>query len=160
VTDDDPRVEVFGHITFKNPHGYIGADHYPGLLVYLILSLGYFVSWWFWIGNMIWQRKNVIKIHYYVFIMISICATESIVSYVEYDVWNETGHKVLWLVGLSMLFKIIKYSLSMIVLQSLSLGYGITSTKIDRWTLIRVRILGFAFLLSIILFLIVDHYTM
>jgi len=138
---------ITGQISFVNSFGFLNADQYPLLQFFLIMFFLYIVVVVFWVRLMRLYPENVVSIHYYFLGLLLITCIECVITFLEYDVYNTSGKRVLPLTVFSVVFSAFRETLARLICLLISLGYGIVMNVLNRY-LTKIGLLGFLFFIA------------
>ena len=100
---------------------------------FLIMFFVYFVATAYWIHLMRKHSDNKVSIHYYFGTLIFCTMVECAITFAEYDVYNQTGKRMLPLTIFSVLFSAFRATLARLICLLISLGYGIVMNVLNRY---------------------------
>lgn len=108
---------------------------------------------------MVQKKKYLLKLHVGVLAVLVICTLEQVFFFMDYEYMNLTGHRSVFLVTVAGVLKLTKVGACNIIVLLVSLGYGITLSKINHDTVVKIRTLTFFLVVSLIGFFIVEAYV-
>ena len=141
-----PHLLITGQISFVNSFGFLNADQYPLMQFYLIMFFVYLLSMGFWINMMRKNGENKVGIHNYFCLLFVVTCIECAITFLEYDIYNESGKRVLPLTCFCVFFTAFRETLANLVCLLIALGYGIVMNVLNRYA-------GKVFLLSFLFFI-------
>ena len=153
IDEDDPMLVVNGSISISNPHGYLSDDLYTSLKLHIVLAILYFLVWWVWLIVLCFKRTQLIRIHYYILVLISVSTFETILNLVHLGYMNFMGEVNLIIVFIPGILKMIKLGLANLLILYLSLGYGVVWLPSDfkQTTIIMIWVLCMLLLVTIMI---------
>ena len=86
---DTPHISLTGTVTFKNPHGYLSAEHMPQFYTYLFISFMLILP--IWPIRMFLMRKYIFKLHWLILVTQIVCCFEAIAEFVRWEDLNLSG---------------------------------------------------------------------
>lgn len=107
----------------------------------------YLVATFYWIRLMTKFKDNKVSIHYYFCCLLIVACLECAVTYLEYDVYNSSGKRLLPLTVTSVFFTAFRETLSRLLCLLISLGYGIVMNILNRYTT-KIGLLSFLFFIA------------
>ena len=108
--------------------------------VYMVASL-------VWIRLMRKNKENKVSIHNYFCCLLVITCVECAITYLEYDIFNNSGTRVLPLTVFSVFFSAFRETLSRLICLLISLGYGIVMNVLNRY-ITKIGLLSFLFFIA------------
>ena len=159
VGADEPHIVIHGDISFENPHGYASAERFFMMIFSLVLSVTWLINCWIWICRMVQKRKYLLKLHWGALGVMIVCTLEQVFFFMDYDYVNLTGHRSVFLVTVAGILQLTKVGACNIIVLLVSLGYGITQSKIDHGIVVKIRTLTFFLIVSLIGFFLVEAYV-
>ena len=141
-----PHLLITGQISFVNSFGFLNADQYPLMQFYLIMFFVYLLSMGFWINMMRKNGENKVGIHNYFCLLFLVTCIECAITFLEYDIYNESGKRVLPLTCFCVFFTAFRETLANLICLLIALGYGIVMNVLNRYA-------GKVFLLSFLFFI-------
>ena len=114
---------------------------------FLIMFFVYMVSSLVWIRLMRQNKENKVSIHNYFCCLLLITCIECAVTFLEYDIFNESGKRVLPLTVFSVFFQAFRETLARLICLLISLGYGIVMNVLNRY-MTKIGLLCFLFFIA------------
>ncbi|VDM01039.1 unnamed protein product [Schistocephalus solidus] len=126
-------VDLFG-VTVKidifSDYGYLSAIEYPLRTFYGLLSLAYVLLGFLWLAFTFCYWKDLLRIQYYITLMICIGICEQITLYAVYETLNRTGIAVFSVLIFAALVSCAKRTLARFLVMVVCVGYGITKSRL------------------------------
>ena len=101
----------------------------------------------FWVRLMRLHPENVVSIHYYFLGLLLIACIECVITFLEYDIYNTSGKRLMPLTVFSVFFSAFRETLSRLICLLISLGYGIVMNVLNRYRT-KIGLLGFLFFIA------------
>ena len=142
-----PHLLIQGRVAFVNSFGFLNADQYTMLRFTLIMTcilLGANVIWFRWMRI---NKENVITIHWYLFALLLITMVECGCTFLEYDIYNTSGHRMVSFTIFNILFSAFRNALARLIGLLISLGYGIVMNVLTRY-LTKIGLLTFLYFVA------------
>ena len=136
-----------GQISFVNSFGFLNADQYPLMQFFLVMFFFYMLTTGYWIRLMHQNKDNKVSIHYYFCVLFIVTCIECAIIFLEYDIYNQTGKRMLPLTVCSVVFSAFRESLANLVTLLISLGYGIVMNVLNRYST-KICLLSFLFFIA------------
>ena len=92
-------------------------------------------------------KENKVSIHNYFCCLLVITCIECAITYLEYDILNNSGKRVLPLTVFSVVFSAFRETLARLICLLISLGYGIVMNVLNRY-MTKIGLLGFLFFIA------------
>lgn len=108
--------------------------------VYFVVVVG-------WLRLMRIHSDNKVSIHYYFLGLLVVTCIECMFNYVEYDIYNTSGKRLLPLTIFSVFFSAFRETLARLLCLLISLGYGIVMNVLNRYRT-KIGLLSFLFLVA------------
>jgi len=108
--------------------------------VYFVIVVG-------WLRLMRIHSDNKVSIHYYFLGLLVVTCIECMFNYVEYDIYNTSGKRLLPLTIFSVFFSAFRETLARLLCLLISLGYGIVMNVLNRYRT-KIGLLSFLFLVA------------
>lgn len=147
-----PIFDIHAKLELLNPYGYLPGTMY-GLLPFSgCLILAYLAMDAVFIGLFVIYRKSIIRVQYFILIVLAMATLETSFWYASYRSMNETGKPVccpyppLFLVWT--VLKVFSEGLARVLLLLVSIGYGVVRPSIKRWESALILLLGVAYTIS------------
>jgi len=93
------------------------------------------------------NKENVINIHWYLLTLLGASCIVIASTYLEYDMYNNTGHRNLAFLVFNVLFSAFRNSLARLIALLIALGYGIVMNVLTRY-LTKIGLLTFLFFVA------------
>ena len=142
-----PHLLIQGRVAFVNSFGFLNADQYTMLRFSLIMTcilLAANVIWFRWMRI---NKENVITIHWYLFALLLITMVECACTFLEYDIYNTSGHRMVSFTIFNILFSAFRNALARLIALLISLGYGIVMNVLTRY-LTKIGLLTFLYFVA------------
>ncbi|KAI6187775.1 hypothetical protein M3Y98_00281200 [Aphelenchoides besseyi] len=138
-TDPTPKVVV--EAQWRGPYGYLSAIDYPLLHFYGFMSFFYIIlaAIWFFVCLKHW--KDLLRIQFWIGVVIIVGLLEKSFYYAEYSNLNETGLSYDGLIELAELTSCLKRTLAHILVITVAVGYGVVKPRLGS-TLNQVLMVG------------------
>ena len=114
---------------------------------YLVMFFLYMLASGYWIRLMLQHKENKVSIHYYICALLLVTCIECAITFLEYDIYNQTGKRMLPLTVFSVVFSAFRETLARLVCLLISLGYGIIMNVLNRYST-KICLLSFLFLIA------------
>lgn len=114
---------------------------------FLVMFFIYMVSALIWIRLMRKNKENKVSIHNYFCCLLVITCIECAITYLEYDIFNNSGSRVLPLAVFSVFFSAFRETLARLICLLISLGYGIVMNVLNRYVT-KIGLLSFLFFIA------------
>ncbi|VDD83135.1 unnamed protein product [Mesocestoides corti] len=111
-------------------YGYLSAIEYPLRTFYGLLSLAYVLLGVLWLCFTFCHWKDLLRIQYYITLMISAGLIEELTSYGLYESLNRTGVTVKSALIFALIVSCLKRVLARFLLMIVCVGYGITKSRL------------------------------
>ncbi|VDN12460.1 unnamed protein product [Dibothriocephalus latus] len=111
-------------------YGYLSAIEYPLRTFYGLLSLAYVLLGFVWLAFTFCYWKDLLRIQYYITLMICIGICEQITLYAVYETLNRTGVAVFSVLIFAALVSCAKRTLARFLVMVVCIGYGITKSSL------------------------------
>ncbi|KAL7053197.1 hypothetical protein AAHC03_019495 [Spirometra sp. Aus1] len=111
-------------------YGYLSAIEYPLRTFYGLLSLAYVLLGFLWLAFTFCYWKDLLRIQYYITLMICIGICEQITLYAVYETLNKTGVAVFSVLIFAALVSCAKRTLARFLVMVVCVGYGITKSRL------------------------------
>ena len=142
-----PHLLIQGRVAFVNSFGFLNADQYSMLRFSLIMSvvlLGANVIWFRWLRL---NKENVITIHWYLFTLLFMTMVTCACTFLEYDIYNTSGHRMVSFTIFNILFSAFRDALARLIALLIALGYGIVMNVLTRY-LTKIGLLTFLYFVA------------
>ena len=93
------------------------------------------------------HKDNTVSIHGYFCCLIVITCIDCAIMYLEYDIFNNSGKRVLPLTVFSVFFSAFRETLARLICLLISLGYGIVMNVLNRY-MTKIGLLSFLFFIA------------
>jgi len=114
---------------------------------YLIMFFLYLVATGYWIKIMRNNQENTVSIHNYFCVLFVVTCIECAITFLEYDIYNQSGKRMLPLTAFSVFFTAFRETLARVICLLISLGYGIVMNVLNRYSG-KIGLLSFLFFIS------------
>ena len=114
---------------------------------FLVMFFIYMVTSLIWIRMMRKNKENKVSIHNYFCLLLIITCIECAITYLEYDIFNNSGSRVLPLAVFSVFFSAFRETLARLICLLISLGYGIVMNVLNRYVT-KIGLLSFLFFIA------------
>ena len=114
---------------------------------FLVMFFFYMLASGYWIRLMHQNRDNKVSIHYYFCALLVVTCIECAITFLEYDIYNQTGKRMLPLTVFSVVFSAFRETLARLVSLLISLGYGIVMNVLNRYST-KICLLSFLFFIA------------
>lgn len=118
-------VVIDGSIESIDPYGYVPADQFAFVPFYFFLSAIYFIIGVAWIVLCIAYRDDLMPLQTWISAVMAIGLLETTVLFLKFVNWNDFGTPVIGLTTSGVFLGVLKRSLSRVLVQLVSLGYGV-----------------------------------
>ena len=125
----------------------MNADQYPLMQFFLVMFFFYMLVCGYWIRLMHRYKENKISIHYYFCALLLVTCIECAVTFLEYDIFNSTGKRMLPLTVFSVVFNAFRETLARLICLLVALGYGIVMAVLNRYTT-KICLLSFLYFIA------------
>ncbi|VDO06572.1 unnamed protein product [Rodentolepis nana] len=135
VNCQDPKncagmIDVHVTTDIKSSYGYLSAIEYPLRTFYGILSLSYALLGVLWLCFTVCHWKDLLRIQYYISLMIFIGLVEQITLYGLYEALNRTGVTLKSALAFAIVVSCLKRTLARFLILIACVGYGITKSRL------------------------------
>ena len=96
---------------------------------------------------MLSHSDNRVSIHYYFCALLVVTCIECAITFLEYDIFNSSGKRMLPLTVFSVVFSSFRETLSRLICLLISLGYGIVMAVLNRYTT-KICLLSFLYFIA------------
>ena len=107
----------------------------------------YLVGCFYWVRLMRQHSENKVSIHYYFLGLLLVTCIECAITFLEYDVYNQSGKRLMPLTIFSVFFSAFRETLARLMCLLISLGYGIVMNVLNRYRT-RIGLLSFLFFIA------------
>ncbi|VDL57812.1 unnamed protein product [Hymenolepis diminuta] len=120
------------HVTtdIRSSYGYLSAIEYPLRTFYGVLSLSYALLGFLWLCFTVCHWKDLLRIQYYISLMIFIGLIEHITFYALYETLNRTGLTLKGALVFAIVVSCLKRTLARFLILIVCVGYGITKSRL------------------------------
>nr|CDS29980.2 Transmembrane receptor eukaryota [Hymenolepis microstoma] len=120
------------HVTTDiiSSYGYLSAIEYPLRTFYGVLSLSYALLGILWLCFTVCHWKDLLRIQYYISLMIFIGLVEQITLYCLYETLNRTGVTLKSALAFAIVVSCFKRTLARFLILIVCVGYGITKSRL------------------------------
>ncbi|BHF80468.1 Transmembrane protein 87A [Sparganum proliferum] len=126
----DVNVQVTVKMDIFSDYGYLSAIEYPLRTFYGLLSLAYVLLGFLWLAFTFCYWKDLLRIQYYITLMMCIGICEQITLYAVYETLNKTGVAVFSVLIFAALVSCAKRTLARFLVMVVCVGYGITKSRL------------------------------
>ncbi|CRL04434.1 CLUMA_CG017519, isoform A [Clunio marinus] len=127
---------------FKGPHGFLTAKDVPMLHFYAFMCLYYILLAFIWLIFSALHWKDLLRIQFWVGAVIFLGMLEKACFYFEYQQANTNGFATLSLALTAELVSCVKRTLSRILVLIVSMGFGITKSRLGDETNVRISVIS------------------
>jgi len=113
-------------------------------LIMCVVLLGANVIWFRWMRL---NKENVITIHWYLFTLLFMTMVACACTFLEYDIYNTSGHRMVSFTIFNILFSALRDALARLIALLIALGYGIVMNVLTRY-LTKIGLLTFLYFVS------------
>ena len=113
----------------------------------LIMFVIFFAANVIWVRWMRINKENVVTIHWYLFALLFVTCVECACTFLEYDIYNSSGHRLVSFTIFNILFSAFRNSLARLIALLISLGYGIVMNVLTRY-LTKIGLLTFLYFVA------------
>ena len=142
-----PHLLIQGRVAFVNSFGFLNADQFTMLRFNLIMSVITLIANFIWFRWMRVHKENVITIHWYLFTLLFVTMVECACTFLEYDIYNTDGKRLLSFTIFNIIFSSFRNSLARLIALLISLGYGIVMNVLTRY-LTKIGLLTFLYFVA------------
>uniref|UniRef100_A0A0N5A3M2 Transmembrane receptor, eukaryota family-containing protein n=1 Tax=Parastrongyloides trichosuri TaxID=131310 RepID=A0A0N5A3M2_PARTI len=128
-------------IQWKSKHGYLNAIDYPLLNFYKFMVITYCAMLCIWLYLCLRKWKDLLKIQFWIGIVILVGLIEKAVFLSEFSTVNETGYTTVGMIEFAEIISAFKRTLSRILIIIVSIGYGVVKPRLGE-TLNQVTVIG------------------
>ncbi|KAM3183511.1 hypothetical protein ACTXT7_010209 [Hymenolepis weldensis] len=121
---------VYVTTDIRSSYGYLSAIEYPLRTFYGVLSLSYALLGFLWLCFTICHWKDLLRIQYYISLMIFIGLIEHITFYALYETLNRTGLTLKGALVFAIVVSCFKRTLARFLILIVCVGYGITKSRL------------------------------
>lgn len=114
---------------------------------FLVMFFIYMVATVVWIRLMRQHKDNKVSLHSYFCCLVVITCIDCAIIYLEYDIFNNSGKRVLPLTVFSVIFSAFRETLARLICLLISLGYGIVMNVLNRY-MTKIGLLSFLFFIA------------
>ena len=107
----------------------------------------YLVASGYWVKVMRNNQDNTVSIHNYFCIQFVITCIDCALMFLEYDIYNGSGKRLLPLTAFSVFFTSFRQTLARIICLLIALGYGIVMNVLNRYSG-KIGLLSFLFFIA------------
>ncbi len=123
-------VVINGKLESMDPYGYLPADLFGNLPFYAVLNGLYVLLGCVWTYVCVNFSSEMIPVQYWITAVLAVGMFETGVLYSHFEHWNLKGSPSLELISIGLFFGVLKRCFSRVVVQLISLGYGIVRPSI------------------------------
>ena len=142
-----PHLLLKGRVSFVNSFGFLNADQFTMLRFNMIMFVTFLLANVIWVRWMRLNKDNVITIHWYLFALLCATCIECASTFLEYDMYNNTGHRNVSFLVFNVIFSACRNSLARLIALLISLGYGIVMNVLTRY-LTKIGLLTFLYFVA------------
>ncbi|KAL5103690.1 Transmembrane protein 87A [Taenia crassiceps] len=114
----------------KGSYGYLSGIEYPLRTFYGLLALAHAFLGLLWLCFTFYHWKDLLRIQYYITLMVSIGLVEQITLYALYETLNRTGVTLKSALTFALIVSCVKRTLARFLLLIVCVGYGITKSRL------------------------------
>ena len=114
---------------------------------FLFMFFFYMLVFGYWVRLMHRYKENKISIHYYFCALLLVTCVECAITFLEYDIYNSTGKRMLPLTVFSVVFNAFRETLARLICLLVALGYGIVMAVLNRYTS-KICLLSFLYFIA------------
>ncbi|KAF8354247.1 hypothetical protein PRIPAC_95870 [Pristionchus pacificus] len=140
-TDDHKRENLTVTVEWRQPHGYLSAIDYPLHRFYFLMCIFYAVLAGVWLYMSIRYYRDILRVQYWIGVVIIFGMVEKAVFYSEYQGMNQTGESTDGLIQLAEIVSCAKRTMARVLIIIVSVGYGVVKPRLGE-TLSKVSIVG------------------
>uniref|UniRef100_A0A915IEE0 Transmembrane protein 87A n=1 Tax=Romanomermis culicivorax TaxID=13658 RepID=A0A915IEE0_ROMCU len=148
LVPSDPRIVFDAHIwaEWKHTGGYLGPLDAPLLPFFGFMCTVYAFFAILWLIWCFWRWQDLLRIQYWIGIVIGIGFMEKMVFYIEYQKINYTGTEAEGATEFAEIMSCLKKTVSIVLVIIVSVGYGVVKPRLGA-TLQKLIGLGFVYFL-------------
>lgn len=136
----------------------MSGETYPYLQFYLIMAVVYIIASGVWLHRLQTNKHNIMLFHHFITVVLTAATIEFILTYIEFDIYNEEGERNSFLLVLNVLLTSTRNTMARVLVLVVALGYGITVAQIDKYKM-QVGALGFAYWVAHTIYMIVAYFN-
>ena len=125
-------VELSGKLFWKNPYGYLPAELYRLMPLFMVLAIGFLIMGVVWTIAMVIRRADTMTLQLWVTLVIGIIFLEMTINFFVYRHWNIVGTRQLVLVVGTIFVKVTRQTVLRMIMLVVSMGYGIVRPTLGR----------------------------
>ncbi|GMT36853.1 hypothetical protein PFISCL1PPCAC_28150 [Pristionchus fissidentatus] len=145
ASDGDHRKEnVTVTVEWRQPHGYLSAIDFPLQRFYFLMCIFYAILSGVWLYMCIRYYRDILRIQYWIGVVIIFGMVEKAVFYSEYQAMNNTGESVDGLIQMAEIVSCAKRTMSRVLIIIVSVGYGVVKPRLGQ-TLGQVSVVGMTY---------------
>ncbi|KAM7264433.1 hypothetical protein ACFE04_002116 [Oxalis oulophora] len=147
----DPQLKgtfIKGSTVWKNPNGYLPGKMTPLMTFFGFMSLAYLVLGLLWFLRFVRYWKDIIKLHYYITVVMALGMSEMAMWYFEYANFNSTGRRPKDVTFWAVTFTSVKKTVSRLLVLIVSMGYGVVKPTLGAVTSNKVLLLGVVYFIA------------
>lgn len=127
---------------FKGPHGFLTAKDEPMLRFYAFMCIFYMSLAFIWTIFSVLHWNSLLRIQFWIMAVILLGLLEKACFYFEYHQANEYGSSSLELALIAEIVSCVKRTLSRILVIIVSLGFGITKSRLGDEINVRISVIS------------------
>uniref|UniRef100_A0A915F0C4 Transmembrane protein 87A n=1 Tax=Echinococcus canadensis TaxID=519352 RepID=A0A915F0C4_9CEST len=126
----DKDINAHYIVDIKGSYGYLSGIEYPLRTFYGVLALGHALLAFLWLCFTLFHWKDLLRIQYYITLMVIIGLVEQITLYALYESLNRTGVTLKSALVFALIVSCVKRTLARFLLLIVCVGYGITKSRL------------------------------
>eukprot|EP00933_Yihiella_yeosuensis_P051179 TRINITY_DN49046_c0_g1_i1.p1 TRINITY_DN49046_c0_g1~~TRINITY_DN49046_c0_g1_i1.p1 ORF type:complete len:514 (+),score=70.05 TRINITY_DN49046_c0_g1_i1:40-1581(+) len=138
--------QVTGSVIVKNAYGFLPGNEYHKMPFYGWMSMLYAMMAIVWMALSLRYWKELFHIQYCVAVVILLGLVETFLWWRFFGDWNESGTRGRFLFILAILASVTKSIFSYMLVLVGSLGWGVTRPYLDQWTITKVQLTSFIYI--------------
>uniref|UniRef100_A0A0K0ES04 EF-hand domain-containing protein n=1 Tax=Strongyloides stercoralis TaxID=6248 RepID=A0A0K0ES04_STRER len=128
-------------VQWRAPNGYLNAIDYPLLNFYKFMVIIYTIMLFIWLYLCARKWKDLLKIQFWIGIVILVGLIEKAVFLSEFSTVNETGYTTGGMIEFAEIISAFKRTLSRVLILIVSIGYGVVKPRLGE-TLNQITVVG------------------
>ncbi|CEF70880.1 Transmembrane receptor, eukaryota family-containing protein [Strongyloides ratti] len=129
------------YVQWRAPNGYLNAIDYPLLNFYKFMAIIYCMMLFAWLYLCSRKWKDLLKIQFWIGIVILVGLIEKAVFLSEFSTVNETGFTTGGMIEFAEIISAFKRTLSRVLILIVSIGYGVVKPRLGE-TLNQITVVG------------------
>jgi hypothetical protein len=148
---DVAPLAVDGIIDSMDPYGYLPADLFGDLPFYLTLFICYLIVGLTWLVLCLFYADQLMPLQIWISAVLAVGMVETSMLFAHFMNWNDEGRPALAITVIGLVFGVIKRAMSRVLVQLVSLGYGVVRPSLGE-DMNRVLYLGGAYLVCSLMY--------